>query len=167
MTLRIPENVISRPLGQLQNIIAASAAFQAFVAAADANEAKLKVHLLHEPAAQAPYALVGFASNWTFGRATQQSQSASSFASSGTTMLKFVADTVLTTESDLANEMLGFSNTIGLIIEEMVSVSGTNGLAWIAGIYMTRPPQVAAIGKEGSKNRRMDVIFGIEFKDQA
>jgi len=117
-----PSGILSEPLGYLRDTIAASTAFQAWVGAADAAEAKESIYPVAARVASMPYCVIDWAENWA--RIADAGGTRNHFAGGGDLVMTFQA--AIADGLGEADAAWTFMNNVGAVISDMEKLAGTD-----------------------------------------
>lgn len=116
-----PTGILSRPLVAMRDLVAASASFQAWVGASDANAAAQRVHLLVAPAhAVRPFALIDFG-DVARERVSVTNRKPWQDRSGSNLLLWIQAEAGGAEEPDAT---IAFCNAVGALLSDLESASG-------------------------------------------
>lgn len=119
-----PAGIFSLPLKYLRDTLAASASFQVWVGAADATEAAARVFYVSTAAMTLPLAVL----DWGAGDLEADAGGSRSWYRQEGELLLLLRGSVSSSEdADEAAEAMNFMNTIGVIVSEVLALSGQPG----------------------------------------
>lgn len=158
-----PTGPLALPVYHLQSLVAAAAAFQTWVSAADASAARERVYRTEVPAddVEYPCALVWQGPAWNAGLVGGGTHNALGFG--GNLGLRFwgAVDPALTGEE---NEQ-ALTSAVGLIIEDMEALAASGGYLHVTRIAKVDGPWVepADEGEDQGEGETPRLLQGIEF----
>ncbi len=154
---------LSTPLAGVRTMVAASSNFQALVHVASAAEALSSVHIVaFDPDTQdLPFAHVFYAEDFSF---TAIAGGASHvFEPNHAVIVAFEAEVPQEYRDDPDDAMLAFLNTIGAILDDMMTLAGQGGYPAVRNIAQSEPPWCTAIEDQVTEGHRQGVAFRLEW----
>ena len=158
-----PSGEYSLPLYNLQTLLAASAAWQEWVGAANAEGGRRRIHLVAVDAAEAlrPLAWIDQGDDWS--RETEAGGARNHFKGSGTLKLWFEADVPKEYEDSHRHAMLWFMNKVGAIISEMEQLAGSGSYLCVHRFLQDDPPVRSREGEEDGDFIQVTFSIGWSF----
>jgi hypothetical protein len=157
----LPEGILAEPLGKLRDMVASSPAFQAWVGAADYDEALERVHVLatvRNPAV--PLCLVDLSDG--FERERMLITNARPFEQRGS-LVAYFRDAVDPTHSD-AEAAFAFCNRLGAVWSELERMAGNPGALLITSIGLAAAPTRIEIDRRQHAGDLYEAALTITFQ---
>ncbi|MBN46301.1 MULTISPECIES: hypothetical protein [unclassified Methylophaga] len=134
---QIPANGLSLPLSHMQDLLAATDAFQQWTDSADADEAKEHIYLVNLPQSdlQRPFALIGFSDKWKREKIAQFQ-----YQATGELYMAFEADVAEADQASESDAVFGFMNPLGAVIDEIIAIAGTDNYLNVIQMEMPSLP---------------------------
>ena len=140
-----PTGSLSKPLYNLQTLIASSATFQTWVGATGDAEAKLaaaraRIYLAAKPGGSAvrPFAVVGQGDEREWPGLAGGARN--HFGDSGSLLVSFEADVAEEDQDDDADAEMAFLNPVGGVIDDILQLSASGGYLAVTGITLSDGP---------------------------
>lgn len=123
-----PAGILSTPDAKLRDLLAASATFQTWVGAENAEAAKAHIHLTAVMEPTRPFALIALADGgpWNYGAVSGGGRQ--HFLPSGSLILHLEAEVAANYQGDesLADAEFEFRNNVGAVLLEMGNLAGSS-----------------------------------------
>lgn len=159
-----PTSIVSLPLQYLKATIAASAAFQGLVGAANEAAAMAFVHIVSVPGTVSPpYAVVDVMTGTWEARAGGTRKFFEQF---GTLEFQLRAAISDSSDAEQGNEAVDFLNTAGEILEDMLQLAGTPGYLAITGARHALPARPTREARRGVTDF-YELVFQVDYESAA
>ena len=150
-----PTGPISKPVYNLQTLLANSAAFQTWVGATGTAEEKVtaaraRIYIAAKPGADVlrPHALIWVGDEWD--SAVSSGGAVQHFLDRGTLYMDFIDDVDEDDKDDHGDALLAFTNNVGAVIGEIEALAGSNGYLVVNRISKRMGPVRASVVEEDS-----------------
>lgn len=137
----VPANLEALPLKNLKDLLEASTTFQSW-AAASGRVFYVGVPIDGETPLTRPYAIISFVGEDGFAIETFAGGATYEYEARGSLAMMLFAD--VNTATSLADQVLTFANTTGLILEEMAANSGSSGFFAFDACARTEGPYLVS-----------------------
>lgn len=169
-----PEGPISVPLAAVEDLLAASTAFQGWVGAANATAAKSRIHVigLPSPAANRPSytadelnAMRPFAVlNYDVAEPmTMESVAQGQFIPNGRILISLEANVAGGDARDFKEAAYKFLNVVGQVVEQVAAASESGGSPVVQRVRMRMSPRRAEEKERPARGDFLVTIVGLEF----
>ena len=164
-----PSGMLSLPLENLRTLVAASAAFQAWVGATGETEAELiasaKEHIYlvgldgDNVVNARPFAVVDHGESWTLTRLAEPH----TYRATGSLLLCFEDNVDAAHAGSIPDAQLAFTNMVGDVVEDMFEKAGTDTYLAVSQITLVRGPSRSAETQQKTEGDFMQIVLQVDW----